>query len=434
MAHLGTYGVADLDGGTPMREDTIFRIYSMTKAVGSAGVMVLVEEGQIDLDAPLSSYLTELADMQVVVDPAADAASLRFEPAAREMTVRDALRHTSGLPGTSRYLASKSALGDLYRESGMDRLFEHDLKEIVQILGTVPLLYHPGARWQYSISADVLGRLIEVVAGVPFDQFLEERIFQPLGMVDTGFFVPPEQRHRLAALHGPGEDGRLRTILAPQGGSTYEHAGNFLVKPRFLSNGGGLVSTAADYLRFCLMLTGGGRLGEVRLLQPETVAEMTRNQLPDSLIPIDKAPAERYDGLGFGLGVSVRAYQTDWVPAAQVGSTAGSAAPAPSSGSRRRRIWSRWCSYSAFRSPGSAGRSNPTSTRRSSASQPWRREPAPRHSSRSQIATSQYRSKLSTNLVGGTDLPKSKLRQQVQRRLVGECNQAVGPVCQGLCL
>ena len=317
VAHFSANGLADVRAATPMRRDTIFRIYSMTKPIGAVATMMLVERGRLELDAPVGDYLPDLRGLQVVVDP--DAAALVLENARREMTVRDLLRHTSGLPGSAIYIAGSTALGDLYRAAGMDHLHECDLQELVRILGTVPLVYQPGTRWMYAISAEVTGRLVEVASGQRFDAFLTQNIFEPLQMVDTGFCVPPEKLGRFAAMHGPDGAGGVTTTLAPQGGSTHTAADNFRVMPKLLSNGGGLVSTASDFMRFCLLLTGKGQLGGVRLLKPETVEMMTANQLPDALIPIDKTPRERYDGLGFGLGFSVRVYETGWVPEAQVG-------------------------------------------------------------------------------------------------------------------
>ena len=333
VGHFRAYGRLSVDTGAPMPEDAIFRIASMTKPVGSVAAMMLYDEGRLDLDAPASEYLPELADMQVVAsaeaavaaeadaDPGAD--QLALVAAERPITVRDLLRHTSGLPGAARYLAGNTAVDRRYRQLGMHLLEEHTLEEAMAIVGRIPLLYQPGSRWHYSVSADVVGRLVEVVSGQAFDAFLADRIFRPLGMTDTGFFVPAAKRDRFAALHGPSdgpsERGGLRTMALPRPPAAPDPGHDFERRPRFLSNGGGLVSTASDYMRFCLMLTGGGTLGEKRILTPEAVALMTRNHLPEELIPLDKQPEERYDGLGFGLGVSVRVHRTDWIPAAQVG-------------------------------------------------------------------------------------------------------------------
>ena len=308
VAYFEAHGRRDIEADAPMSKDTIFRIYSMTKAVGSVAAMMLCEEGKLQLDAPVSDYLPELQEMQVAPNPAAGERSP--VAAKRAMTVRDLLRHTSGLPGNV-------AVDTLYREAGLPPLSECDLREIVAHLNRVQLLYHPGTQWYYSIAADIVGRLVEVASGRLFDEFLAERIFQPLGMEDTGFHVPADKLHRFAAMYGPHPTGGLQAIDAPQGGTATKWS--FQERPKFLSCGGGLVSTGTDYLRFCLMLADKGALAGQRLLQADTVELMTRNQLPMSLIPIKKQPQERYQGLGFGLGFSVRVQPSDWVPASQIG-------------------------------------------------------------------------------------------------------------------
>ena len=317
VTHFEAFGMMDLEAEKPMQRDIIFRIYSMTKPIATVAVMMLYEDGKLQLDAPVSTYLPELGGLKVAAD--ADGASLTLVEADRDMTVRDLMRHTAGLPGAARYMAGKTAVDKHYREVGLHRLHECDIQKMVKRLGRIPLLYQPGAKWHYSIAADVLGRLIEVASGQPFDVFLAERIFQPLGMQDTGFYVPEEKIVRFASLYGPKPGGGLQTIDAPEGGTGHVSKSSFIQKPNFLSAGGGLVSTAADFARFCLMLSGKGVLDGKRLMKSESVELMTRNHLPKSLIPLDKKPDERYAGLGFGLGVSVRVQQANWIPASQVG-------------------------------------------------------------------------------------------------------------------
>ena len=308
VVHFEAYGMRHREVQAPMQKDTIFRIYSMTKPVVAVAAMMLFEEGSLSLHAPVSEYLPELGGLKVAVDP--DAEELVLVDSTRDMSVFDLCRHTSGLPGSSRYLGEKFPIEVLYRDAGLQRLSECNLQEVVERLGTVPLLYQPGTRWHYSIAADVLARLIEVISGLAFDRFLAERIFQPLHMKDTGFYVPPEKIERFSRLYGPARDGGLETIVAAEGGSGNISETSFVTQPKFLSGGGGLVSTAADFMRFCLMLTGGGILDGVRLLKAETVEMMTRNQLPEALLPIDRKP----EGRGFGLGFAVRVRRIDANP------------------------------------------------------------------------------------------------------------------------
>ena len=317
VAHFEAYGMMDIVANKPMQKDTIFRIYSMTKPIAAAAVMILCEEGKLQLNAPVSVYLPELGRMKVAMK--ADADTLTLVETDRDMTIRDLMRHTSGLPGAAQYMAGQTAVDKRYREEGLHLLHECDLQEMVERLGRIPLLYQPGTKWHYSIAADVLGRLIEVVSDQSFDAFLTERIFQPLGMVDTGFYVSAEKIDRFAEMYGPNPEGGLQTIDAPEGGTGKVSETSFTKKPKFLSAGGGLVSTAADFTQFCLMLSGKGTSAGKRLMKAESVELMTRNHLPKHLIPLDKKPEARYAGLGFGLGVSVRVEKTDWVPVAQIG-------------------------------------------------------------------------------------------------------------------
>ncbi len=301
VAHFEAVGKMDIDAEEPMRRDTIFRIYSMTKPVTSVAAMILVEEGKLKLDDPVSKYIPQFAGLEVF-NPDGDP----VEP-DRPMTVRDLMRHTSGL--TYGFFGS-TPVDKLYGKANvLDR--RSSLSEMTDKLGEMPLLYQPGTRWLYSLSVDVLGRVIEVVSEQPLDEFFQERIFGPLGMVDTAFYVPDEKLDRFATGYGPDGGEGLRVVDAPAT-SRYRRA------PGLFSGGGGLVSTARDYARFCQMLTAGGELQGTRVLRAETVATMTRNHLPQEIMPIAFGQQKRH-GTGFGLGFSVRVADTEWDSAGVVG-------------------------------------------------------------------------------------------------------------------
>ncbi len=294
VAHFECFGMMDIEANKPMRPDTIFRLYSMTKPITSVAVMLLYEEGLFQLYDPVSKYIPEFKGVKVFGKATPSGMEL-VEP-EREMTIQDLLCHTSGL--TYDFL-DQTPVNELYRQA--DLWQAGNLGEFVQKLARLPLAAHPGTRWAYSMSFDVLGCLVEVISGVAFDRFLEERIFKPLGMVDTAFWVPPEKLDRLAAMYGPAEDGSgLKLIEAPQAGG--------YVKPRgLLSGGGGLVGTASDYMRFAQMLLNGGALDGARLLSRKTVELMTMNHLPAPLLPFFVIPEWKHfaEGYGYGLGVDV---------------------------------------------------------------------------------------------------------------------------------
>jgi len=260
VAYLRAVGFRDNAKTTPLKEDAIFWIASMTKPVTSVAAMMLVEKGKLDLAAPVYQYLPELKDMMVGVetkDPVTGATELKREPQKRPMTVEDLLRHTAGL--------------DLRREDNkvIDGVFRpgKTLADYVSALAKLSLAHQPGEVSAYSSSFNVLGRVIEVASDQPLDQFLENRLFKPLGMVDTGFWVPPEKLSRLI-----DRPGSLRPVMSD------------VTKPiTFFSGSGGLVSTAADYLRFCQMLLNGGELDGVRILKAATVRQMTTNALPPDI-------------------------------------------------------------------------------------------------------------------------------------------------------
>jgi CubicO group peptidase (beta-lactamase class C family) len=295
LAYTGTYGKMDLEAGTPMRPDAIFRIYSMTKAIVSAAALVLVDEGRLKLEAPIGDSIPELKGLQVA---AADGA----RAPARPPTVKDLMLHTAGFL----YGNADRPGGKLYQEK--KPLEASDLDDMAKRLSGIPLAFEPGKDWVYSLSIDVLGLVIERVSGAKLDRFLEDRIFKPLDMKDTGFFVPAEKLDRFAANY-QRSGKELKRIDVPS---------RYLKSPGLLSGGGGLVSTARDYLRFLLMVEGGGELQGKRVLTAESVRLMTTNQLPKEAFPIYFGKEIRH-ATGFGLGFSVRTADSPWDPKARAG-------------------------------------------------------------------------------------------------------------------
>lgn len=298
VVHCETIGSADVEAGTPVATDTLFRIYSMTKPVTSVALMTLYEEGRFQLDDPVSRFIPAFADLAVWADGTPLQYTTTFP--AREMTVRDLLTHTSGL--TYGFMA-RHPVDALYRTRGIGGLERvGTLETMVDGLAELPLLFSPGSRWSYSVATDVCGRLVELLSGTTLDRFLAERIFEPLGMVDTGFHVPDDRLERFAACYQKGQDGTAQLVDPPATSS-------FREPPAFLSGGGGLVSTAGDYHRFAAMLLGRGELDGARILGRKTVELMTMNHLPGGgdLTTMGQAVFSEtsYAGIGFGLGFSV---------------------------------------------------------------------------------------------------------------------------------
>ena len=318
VARLDCVGDRDVATGAPIEPDTVFRIYSMTKPITSVALMTLYEEGLFQLDDPVSRFLPELAGLRVWED--GTPTSYRTTVAEREITVRDLLTHTAGF--TYGFMV-RHPVDALYRRAGIEGRSSlvpqegppaEDLAEMVARLGELPLLFAPGSRWSYSIATDVCGHLVERLSGLPLDQFFRERLFEPLGMTDTGFSVTEEQADRMGASYVAAPANPLLPIETAAHSAFREH-------PSFLSGGGGLVSTAADYLRFALMLLNGGELDGQRILGRKTVEYMTSNHLPtggDLASMGQRVFSETtYEGIGFGLGFSV---MLDPVRAAVVGS------------------------------------------------------------------------------------------------------------------
>ena len=288
VAHLSCIGLRDIEGGLPMERDTIFRIASMTKPIVSVATLMLADAGRLRLDDPVSRYVPELADVSVF--DGVDGGQPRLVALERPITISHLLTHTSGLASEAPHPMVESA----FRSLGDRR---YTLPEMMRRLGAIPLAHQPGAAWQYGRSHDVLGRVIEVVADRPLDQYLDSAIFAPLNMVDTGFYVPPEKTARLATVY-ESVAGVLMPTDDPEADEITEHF-------PLLSGGGGCASTALDYLRFARMLLRRGELDGVRLLKPETVALMTRNHLTGPQYPV-RFGENVSDGEGYGLGVGVR--------------------------------------------------------------------------------------------------------------------------------
>jgi len=297
VAYLKAFGDRDIAGELPMETDSIVRIYSMTKAIATAAALMLVEEGKIDPEAPASRYVPVLTDVKVwtkdgLVSP------------HRPITVADLMRHTAGFGRNG-----NDAVGKAYQAARLQDA--KSLDDYVARLAKVPLAYHPGEDWIYSNSIDVLGLVVQNASGQPFDEFLHKRLLDPLGMDDTGFFVPAEKRSRFATLYNR-DNGKLAPITAASRNDRYYSS------PAVPSGGGGLVGTAGDYITFLMMIANDGEWNGKRYLKPETVRLMTTNQLPEAAYPIYFGKQIRH-GIGYGFGFNVRKeYSKDWDPAAPV--------------------------------------------------------------------------------------------------------------------
>jgi CubicO group peptidase (beta-lactamase class C family) len=286
IVHFETFGHQNIETKTPMAKDTIFRIYSMTKPITGVALMMLYEEGKFRLSDPVEKYIPEWKGMKVAsgygsTEPAT-------EPANHPMTIRELMSHTGGL---SYGIFSESQVDKMYRDASVLDT-DSTLKDMIAKLAKIPLRQQPGTKWHYSISVDVQGYLVEVLSGQPFDQFLQTRLFGPLRMKDTAFWVPEDKAKRFAQVYNYDPDGSLVAREGFSGGA------NYLKPPKFHGGGGGLVSTTTDYMRFCQMLLNGGELDGVRILSPTTVKLMASNQLP-------KAIPEMAPGTGFGLDFAV---------------------------------------------------------------------------------------------------------------------------------
>lgn len=309
IAHSTVQGFADVERKLPVKDDTIYRIYSMTKPLTSVAFMMLVEQGLVAIDEPVAKYIPEWKDLGVFV--AGTAPSFLTRPPSRPMLIVDLLRHTSGL---TYGFQQRSNVDAAYRAEKIGEVEKSGtLQTMIESLAKIPLEFSPGEAWNYSVSTDVLGYLIGKISGIPFEQFLKQRILDPLGMTDTDFHVPASKAHRFAACYSadPGggmtfHAGQRREGLTLQDDPTKS---SFLSPPSVISGGGGLCSTTADYLTFCRALLNGGELGGVRLIGPKTLALMTTNHIPGgrSLPEVSRSlfAEAAYNGIGFGLGFAV---------------------------------------------------------------------------------------------------------------------------------
>ena len=309
IVHSSVQGLADVERKAPVKEDTIFRIYSMTKPITSVAFMMLVEEGRVAIDEPVHKYIPEWKNLGVFV--AGTNPAYLTKPPVRPMQIVDLLRHTSGLTYGFQQRSNVDAgyralkIGEVVTSGTLDTM--------IADLAKMPLEFSPGEAWNYSLSTDVIGYLVGKISGMPFEQFLKERIFKPLGMNDTDFHVPADKAHRLAACYSADPPGELRFIAAERKPMLTlqddPKTSSYLKPPSFFSGGGGLCSTAADYLTFCRALLNRGELDGVRLLGPKTLALMTTNHLPGNLdlpaLSRSMFSEATNNGVGFGLGFAV---------------------------------------------------------------------------------------------------------------------------------
>jgi len=307
IAYFQSFGLADRERGVQVADDTLFRIYSMTKPITSVALMMLYERGLFQLNDPVHRVLPEWSEPRVWVAGEGDA--MQTVPAERPITFRDLLSHTSGLTygGGLPGVGIEHPVDRVYRQLHVRTWGGQDSASVfLSKLAKVPLAFHPGTHFMYSLATDVCGALVEVLSGQPFDEYLKKHIFEPLGMHDTAFYVPADKRSRFAACYQRQADKPQPVLLDDPEKSL------FLVPPTFCSGGGGLIGTTRDYLRFCEMLRRGGELDGQRLLAPRTIALMRRNHLRD--VRAGKGEATLRDvavgtyaetataGVGFGLG------------------------------------------------------------------------------------------------------------------------------------
>lgn len=320
VVYSQTYGLSDREKNTPMQDDAIFRIYSMSKPITSVALMMLYEEGKFFLNDPVARYIPELANLQVAVATADGGTSMISDGTTsetvgtgdiskagetrlpkRQPTIRDLMRHTAGF---TYGVFGNTEVDKMYREKGIF-IESNDLQEFVTDLGQTPLQYEPGTRWHYSVSVDVQGRLVEAISGMRFSDFLKKRMFEPLDMPDTDFVVPKTKMDRLAQIYSPEGTGEGAAMFTQRTNSTNlvptakEMSEGYMEGATFEGGGSGMVSTARDYLRFSQMMLNGGELDGVRILSRKSVELMTTDHLGDLTMSFGGK------GAGFGLGFAV---------------------------------------------------------------------------------------------------------------------------------
>jgi len=302
VAYFKSQGLMDRERRKPVTDDTIFRLYSMTKPITSVALMTLFEQGHFQLNDPVSRFIPAWRKHKVWVS--GEGATMEAVAPTRPMTMRHVLSHTGGLT----YGATNHPVDRVYREAGVGRGAGETLSGFAEKLAKVPLRYQPGERWMYSLSTDVCGYLVEAISGKRFDQYLQETIFDPLDMKDTSFTVPSRRADRFAANYERQADKTLKLIDDPE-------RSNYLKQPTFFSGGGGLTGTTADYFRFCEMLRRGGELDGVRILGPRTIELMHLNHLAGgkdlSGMAIGAFSETAYEGVGFGLGFAMTLGQVE---------------------------------------------------------------------------------------------------------------------------
>jgi CubicO group peptidase (beta-lactamase class C family) len=287
IAYLNAQGMQDKEAGKPMTEDTIFRIYSMSKPVTAVAAMTLWEQGKFHMFDPIDKYLPELANMKVYVSGSGE--SMVVEEAKSPIRIIDLFMHTSGFS----YGFTASEVDKLYQKM-LSKPDELNRGNILAKFAEIPLTHQPGTAWNYGVSTDIIGLLVEKLSGKNLGEYMQEVIFRPLGMKDTGFYVPADKVDRLAQIYTANKTGQ--TVVMEK-----EPVGDFMSEPKIHNAGGGLVSTMQDYFSFAQMMLNGGEINGVRILSRKTIKYMSSNHLPDNLLPF----ADNAQGEGYGLAMSV---------------------------------------------------------------------------------------------------------------------------------